>query len=227
MKRNYMLCALIALGFSMSAQNFVYSTDQHIEDVVDASFSDYNISFSTQNAEAITYEYELISNTLPAEWATPLCDYTGCYAGVPATGTMTPISLSDAQNNIEGFFKLTINHMDVAGEGIVEIYVFESGNYERGDTVSWHLTKNFTVATEEVEIRQSFKVYPNPTTEQLTIDLATNFTGKIFNRLGQNVLQFAGNEQKTVDVSMLTSGVYWVYCQDASGMFLSKQFVVK
>ncbi len=226
MKKIYILSALIAICFSMNAQNFVYSSDQHIEDVIPEPFSAYYINFTTPTPEAITFKFERIANTIPAGWDYSLCDYTSCYVGIPATGTMTPISLADAQNGIGGYFNLSVNPKNVEGVGFLELYVYDANDHERGDTVSWTLTYNKAVSTNELEAAKSFKIYPNPAQDVLNIEFKGAYTGAIFNGLGKKVLSLAGDQNQTVDVSNLTNGVYFISCQDESGQVFNKQFII-
>ena len=56
-------------------------------------------------------------------------------------------------------------------------------------------------------------VYPNPTSTSLTINGNKNYDLKIFNTLGQVLLQI--NDTNTIDVSSLSNGVYLINITDS------------
>ena len=55
-------------------------------------------------------------------------------------------------------------------------------------------------------ILNSLKIYPNPTSDYLFTDGDNNYNLKIYNHLGQLLLQ--ANDTKMIDVSALSKGVY-------------------
>ncbi|MFT7604742.1 MAG: hypothetical protein ACI8VT_002332 [Saprospiraceae bacterium] len=227
MKKLYILVVLATLSFSSKAQNFVYSTDQHIVETLTNPFTSHYIKFTTPSPEEITYKYEKISNSMPAEWDFSLCDYNSCYVGVPDLGTMTTITLVDSQNEVGGFFNLTANSQGVSGEGTIVMYVFDSNDHERGDTVSWHLSFEGIVSINEFEASESFKVYPNPATDLLNIASESNYSGAIFNSLGKKVFSLKGNMNETIDVSNLAKGVYFISCKNESGFTFNRQLIIQ
>lgn len=228
MKKIYILAILIGIGFSTTAQNFVFSTDQHLDKEMTIGFNSNNyIRFTTTDPEEITFQYERISNTMPQDWDLSLCDYTSCYIGVPANGSMTEITLAEATNGTDGFFNLTVNHKGITGEGKVVLYVFDSNDHERGDTVSWQLSFDGTVSIDEIEANKLFKVYPNPATDVLNITSEGHYTGAIFNSIGKRVLLLEGDKNETVNISNLESGIYFISCQDEKGYTFNRQIIIQ
>lgn len=57
-----------------------------------------------------------------------------------------------------------------------------------------------------------FKVYPNPTTEYLLIDILNIETATIYNIIGRKVIKI--NNQKRIDISSLSKGVYLIKVYD-------------
>ena len=57
---------------------------------------------------------------------------------------------------------------------------------------------------------KSFKIYPNPTTEKLTIELNsnTNQSFEIINIVGQTIYTSSINKKATVNTSAFAKGVY-------------------
>jgi hypothetical protein len=231
--------ACIALLFTIStvqAQTFVYSTDQHVEvEVFVSSYGDYDIKFKTASPQEITYEWERISNTLPAEWTYSLCDYGACYPGVPADGIMSTISLAESQAGEQGFFKLTLSPENVSGEGLVQLYVYDGADYSKGDTVTYHITFTDTATATGIETLSSapFSFYPNPATESITLTKGNDlgaYTLRIFDATGKLVLENPTHINAPVyyvDLSSLKGGIYLLALQSESGEMTSQRLVVQ
>ena len=227
MKKFFVLVMLAGFGLTATAQNFNFSNDQHIVEEMTDLYTSHYINFATSAPQAITYKFERISNNMPVDWDLSLCDYQSCYVGVPETGTMTFISLTEAEAGKEGYFNLTVSNKGIEGEGLVEVYVFEEGNHENGDTVSWHLTFKSPVATEDLEVHDFFDVYPNPAKNVLNITSKGYRSGSIYNSIGSKVINLQASTNESVDVSSLSSGVYAIALQDEFGKSFIKQFVIQ
>ena len=140
MKTLYITTILLAASLFSIAQNFSYPLGQQLVEYVEAeNYESYEIKINTPSAEAITYQYQLISNTFNPNWSISLCDYNACYVGVPTSETMTPITLAEAQGGTHGFFKMNITVGQHYGTGKVSYYVYDASDFNRGDTVSWEL----------------------------------------------------------------------------------------
>lgn len=98
---------------------------------------------------------------------------------------------------------------------------------ERGTIID----SEITIGTEDHQDNASYQIYPNPAADllQLMIDASTNDKGliRIYDIAGKPVMQsawnlVAGNNEKTVDVSALPSGIYVVQTESAEGIFARK-----
>jgi hypothetical protein len=226
MKSLYASLAFALIANLCSAQSLVYSTDQHIEsENLSGTYESYDIKFTTPQLQGITYAWTLISNSLPTDWTYSLCDYTGCYPGAPASGTMTAISQSEAQNGVEGFFKLTLSPLDITGDGVLELFVYDSGNPTVGDTVSFHIWHTSTTAGINDLSAIDHIVYPNPATDIVNISSAST-NGYVSNVLGQKLLTVTKNNNHTIDVSNWKAGVYF-YSTQINGQSITTRFIVK
>lgn len=75
-------------------------------------------------------------------------------------------------------------------------------------------------------VKNSFKIYPNPTTNMLHFKSQSEITKfVIYNELGQLVL--SGLNKKSVDLSTLSEGLYFIKLEDASGHLEIKKIVKK
>ena len=224
MKKLCILISIAFLGYTSNAQNFVYSTDQHVDVVLTDTTPSHYIKFKTSNPEEITYMYEVISNTMPLEWDYSLCDYNNCYVGVPNSGRMNSISLLDAQNGLEGYFNLSATFKDIDGEGDLVIYVYDSNDQNRGDTVSYHYRFGEPNSMKEVSNNVLF-TYPNPVQNILNIDIKGGNEVIVYNLLGEKIISKINTT--TVNVSTLELGIYILSVKDANGSILTKKFVKK
>jgi hypothetical protein len=227
MKTLYSFCLVFALGLTAGAQNFNFSNEQHVDIILTENSETSDINFSTLTAQEVTYKWELVSNTMPAEWNFSLCDYNNCYIGVPALGTMITITLEESENGMEGYFILNTMTGGVAGGGVVELYVYDAADYTIGEYVSWTVATEGFVSVNEVDAVASLDVFPNPSSDQLNIRFDNSFTGFISNNIGQKVLDIRGNQLASVDVSALQSGLYVISILSASGEVYNRQIVIQ
>jgi len=227
MKHIYCLAFIFISGLSVNAQNFVFTTAQHIDSVMGPDYTSAYIRFTTPQAEQITYKYETISNTMPAGWDLSLCDYVACYVGVPSEETMTQITVDDYQNGIGGYFNLSAGHQGIEGEGSVVIYVYDLMDQSRGDTVSWHYSfDGSNTAIEGVEKYPEFQFYPNPANDFVQIQLNGNFAVSIYNALGRLEESASGYNNAFIKVEGLDSGIYILSVQTAEGDLINRRLVV-
>lgn len=91
-----------------------------------------------------------------------------------------------------------------------------SCNLDSLENMIWLINKldiNTTVKT-------SFKIYPNPTHQLIQIEGLENSVYKIFNAKGQLINQSVLD--KTIDISHLQSGLYWIHIQNQNQTYSSK-----
>ena len=228
MKLFYILILTLVFALTSNAQNFIYPVGQNIVgDVVMENYESYPIDINTPDFEAIQYDWQLISNTFPTAWSYSLCDYGECSVGVPPSGSMTSISLSEAQDSVIGWFKLNLTVGMNYGQGKIEIYVYDSNDFNRGDTISWDITWTEQFASTTDLSKTAFSFFPNPASDILNISLAGAINGNVYNNIGQSVMSFEGMDKIKVDVSDLNPGIYFVKTQDKAGLVYSKKLIIK
>jgi len=234
MKNSYIFTLIILLAASnLMAQNFGYTPNKDTTaTITNDQYEIYDIFISTTVPEAITYQFYLVSNTFPGTWGTSLCDYTNCHIGIP-TGvkTMTPITLVEAQNGVQGFLKLTVNVLNNYGSGTVKIYVYDSNDINRGDTVSWTITHVQPSTINDIDDNFSLSFYPNPAKSNVNFnnDTDENMTVEIYNALGKLVntnLIFA-HEYLKLDVTKFNAGVYFVSFPNNNGDRKTKKLIIQ
>jgi hypothetical protein len=94
-------------------------------------------------------------------------------------------------------------------------------NYYQGFAIDIHSL--FPQAVQENEHNTHFTVYPNPAVGQLSIILSQNADIKIYNIVGQKVMDIEGHVcANNINISNLTSGVYFVNIGTETRKFIVK-----
>ncbi len=229
MKKTLLSLFIALAALSTEAQTFNFSTEQHITSVVgEASYQAYEVRFATQEPEDITFKWKRISNTVPEKWTYSLCDYGGCYVGLPSGGQMSFLSKSAMENGEEGFLIFNVNLKEY-GEGEVRIYVYDSKDINRGDTISIHITYRNFVSLPELSAAD-FKVYPNPASEKIKIEFpaGSNYTATLYNQIGEAVLapKVGLSENSEFDLTGLNKGVYYLRLISEEGNLITKKVII-
>lgn len=215
----------------VSAQDFNYSPSQSIHtELTTDTYAHSQIDFTTTPLDAIQYEWELVSNDIPTGWSYSLCDYNLCYAGIPATGTMTPITAAEATNGTTGYFKISLNPWQLAGSATVEIYVYDINDYNIGDTVTYTYNHVSSVGVGENGLAD-LTIYPNPATDAVTIgNISPEITQlQVINVVGEVVknISLTGKNTQTLDVSDYPAGIYFVSYANSEGTTRTEKLVIK
>ena len=223
---------LFALGsFAVIAQDdWTYSTGKDVDEVIPSdTYSNVDIYMTTPTPETIRFNWEVVSNTLPTGWIATLCDHAACYTSIPDDGIMDEISMSEATDGLQGFLKITCNPGTIYGTGVVKFYVYDSNDYNRGDTVSFTLTNLNSLNVAENELNVS--VYPNPVAHSLNLENNSHeaLTYEMFNISGSKVGTGAIPSQTTkqLDVSVYPEGIYFLSLTLPSGARKTEKVVIK
>jgi hypothetical protein len=214
MKKIVLICLIVWGSSDVISQNFAYPIGQHlVAEVQTSNYEPFWIEINTPTPQAITYKWIRLSNTFPASWSYSLCDYGNCAVGIPSSGTMSPISQTDAENGTIGFLHLNLTVGENYGQGKVEIYVYDENDFNNGDTVSWDITWTNTTGIDKLD-ELGASIFPNPVNDQLTVEIENSELVSAIRIYGiDGKEQYASNGVKstnTIDVGNLPDGVYFV-----------------
>lgn len=112
--------------------------------------------------------------------------------------------------------------LGVTGDILGNLRIFNTtvdmGAYEFGSTSSLGIDDSKTET-------ESFKLYPNPTTNLLNIEMTDGFEyAEIYSMSGKKVLKFT---TERIDVSNIAKGVYLLKVKSTTGLFFIKRFIKK
>jgi hypothetical protein len=80
--------------------------------------------------------------------------------------------------------------------------------FEAADTANFRMIRN-EVSVKDLEMPQTISVFPNPAQSQFTVTNAQNAVLRLYNTLGQEVLQTHSKEKNVIiDISDLSQGLY-------------------
>ena len=135
---------------------------------------------------------------------------TTSLTGLPATytGTSTTINPSDANiiwDSINNYWKVTFSTTGFGG--------------------FFAKTTNVTLETSNFDISSNFKIYPNPATSTITIDLSSvdNSSVDVYDIDGRKILtQKLSNSSNTINIDNLSSGMYLFKVTSDQGTATSK-----
>jgi hypothetical protein len=208
--RSKLFALFILLAFIGKSQTYSISPAKTV--TFTAPFNNVTINdiyMVNTGTTSLSITWELISINVPTGWDYSMCDLGTCYPGIPAG----PTTMNTATvGGSDPFLGLNIDPQNIAGTGTVVVRVYLTGNSSNPDTLTWKITGN-AVSIEELTSGGPIKIYPNPVSDKLNINLG-NIEIKevnITDALGRMVLQpktSAGNN--TLDLSGLQKGFYMV-----------------
>jgi len=125
---------------------------------------------------------------------------------------------------------LTIQELTPTTDGSID--VVDANTFPKNvmlqnlDIVAYKITSTEMVGVNADKFTSQLSIYPNPTSTQFVIDYKNKIDDlTIYNNMGQIVLNSVPNS-KTIDVSKLPKGIYFVVIQ-SSGKVLSRKLIKK
>jgi hypothetical protein len=221
--RTYSLVFFCLSTIFCFGQNLVYNPGTSVSHTMEGKVNELSITVTTPTPEAITYAWKKISNTFPADWDYSLCDHTNCYIGMPNSGEMWAISLSEAEAGQKGFFKLNVLDATTQGTYEIQIYVYDSKDINRGDTLTFKATNG--VSLVESAVASKVKLSPNPANAKVDLQLeSANTSIEVYSMSGELVKQVTSvaNGNYTLDVTDLANGLYSVQLKSQEGIKQSR-----
>lgn len=212
MKKIFLITFSIICISQISAQtSFTWNpNDTIIQDVDPNNYTEMLIEQVNLTNDTIQLEVEVVYNDAPATWDGMICLYGQCLGSIQPVGfvgLMDPI-----YDSINGYTKLTVYPAGGTESMMLRIRVYDVNNPTDGDTCTWIVNSVSTTGINDEKLN-SLTVFPNPSNDIITVGADSKFNVlKAFDINGREVMNtyFTLTTEKSIDVSQLQSGVYFV-----------------
>lgn len=207
---------LIITTLQLSSQNFYFEPYNELSKVIGISgSSDLRLNILKNPAvDTVWLEYELVTNTIPDDWYRSYCDNHGCWSSLPESGQMSPLF-----DEFTSYITISIDPYSISGDGTIEYYIYEIGDYENGQIMTFNVETEGLVGIKD-RFTENLSLSPNPfhnyiniSNEQLISEINVyEITGKRV----QNISSIS-NTQYTIETSHYNSGIYLLETIDILG----------
>ena len=217
MKQTLLLFLISFLSFQLSAQVTLTLVDSPASAVGtkddDAIIAKATIKNESSEKKLILWERTIISIT--EGWGTAVCDKNLCYDPSIDAFEFELDSLEEASISIYGYPR------GVEGATTVQLKLTDAADATNTVTGQFEVQSDgFTTSTRFVE-RPDVKIYPNPTTEYISLTDAQYVDRLVIhNIVGRPIQSFPVNYSNQYDVSRLPVGMYLVRLVDKNDQTL-------
>ena len=171
-------------------------------------------TLKNESDQAVTVMWKRTIVELTEGWETAVCDKNLCYIptfGETSEDTGTHLVLDPGE---ESNFDIHVYPNGIEGAAIVDLTATDINNSE--NTVTGRYTFNQTTTSTRFSTQSAIKIYPNPTTQYISLTDATNVDRlMVYNIVGRPVKSFWANTNNQYDVSNLPIGIYLVRLLDS------------
>lgn len=216
MKRIFTILLLMIGILQLSGQNFFIKPTNELSKVIslsEASNLRLNITRNTV-VDTVWLEYELLTNTIPDAWYRSYCDNHGCWSSLPESGYMSPLF-----EEFTSYIEISIETYNIIGSGTIEYYIYEVGDYENGQTMTFNIETEGFVGIKEQWI-ENLSIAPNPFSNFLNINSDQLIQEiNIYEITGKRIESISSiyNTQHTIRTSHLNNGFYLIEIIDIIG----------
>ncbi len=220
MKHTLLFLFLLFLGTSLQAQVSVSVDPNPWQGTLPTDLSDdwaeviAHATFTNEDAATQSFRWLISVQNAPAEWQFRICDKNACYSTSTITnydpnGFQEPVVLASGENSL---LDLHILPKGVSGEGLIHVELSTIDDINTViETAVYQVTIENSVATFERLSSQHIKVYPNPTTEHITLSDSRDVDQiVIYNMIGRQVRTFQVAANRNYSLADLPKGLYLV-----------------
>ena len=136
-----------------------------VHEVAFEQATECTIFFENPSGSPLQLRWRSGEVSMPNGWDIDLCDYGLCYAGIPASGTMNPIS-----GSTQAYLKLIVQPNLVAGAGWLWFRVSELGNDSNYVDVYFSLHTPGTTGTATPGQVSALRIFPNPASDAVFLE---------------------------------------------------------
>lgn len=228
MKTTVLSSILIAAASMAFAQNtFVFSpSDTVIQTIPNNSYSQTYIYEENQTSDSLTLGVEIVSNDIPASWDGMVCIYGFCLVNFPVVGFTS--EMAPIHDTINGYVRVTANPMGSTESGSLSVRVYNMDNPTDADTCTFILNPEKNTSIESADPFE-VKVYPNPTTDLITVTADEKIDAvRIIASNGAVVLNetFRSTLKRNISVNEFARGTYLLELHTDDSVVVRKRLVI-
>jgi hypothetical protein len=182
------------------------------------------IMIHNQSNDTVKLIWDLVSiDTIPGSYF-DFCASGECYIGIPSTGSFPKINPLDS-----GFSKMHFWTGNITGTCKAVVYVYELGNSENGDTLTYYLHVTEPNSVVQSEVSDFLNIYPNPAGTFLNIRMPAEITYgyTVYDITGKEIISSRSKGLHSIPINMLTEGLYILSVKDIDGNTFAKRFRVE
>lgn len=215
---------LAATDFSFSQSysitpNDTFQTVGFMEDLETLTISQLNVS-----SDSIYLKWEKVSESVPADWESTVCDNRVCYTNLMDSGFMNPVIPTET-----GFLLLHITAHVNYGTAIIRYAVWDVATPSARDTVTFIMTVNAPSAISETDNKNSFTLFPNPASDLINIQFSDNeaHTISVLNSLGEKIHSVVSSQYSILNTQYFSNGIYTISISGNNKSSFTKKIIVQ
>ncbi len=190
-----------------------------MEDLETLSIQQLNISNGP-----LTLAWQKVSENIPLDWETNVCDNVICYASLVNGGVMNPVSPGDY-----GFLLMHVTPHVNYGTATIRYAVWDVASPLIKDTLTYILTINAPTGINEDKITTQISLHPNPANESIHIynNALLSLNYNIVDASGKLIEKgHSASELITINTVDYKGGVYYLSVNDVKGNLQKFKFVI-
>jgi hypothetical protein len=223
--KNIILKLLLILGLlnitngSYAQLIFPQGKEKKMTTSLEYIYDETDLPFKYRNGKVTDLSWQLLSDSIPADWFVVACMNGTCISGVPQNGRFDNIlQLPDSI----GFLKYHFDFKGVPGTAIIRFILSNNLLFGKdADTATFNITYKVNNAVKNSAEFSNVSVYPNPSKDAWTIrgelqssDISLTLTDAS-GRFIKSYLPFTDNNNFSIQIenSSLDNGIYFLKLQ--------------
>ncbi len=228
MKKIYTLVLIFTLTclYTFGQQHFVFDpTDSYEQTSPLNSYVNHKVDMINMTGGELTLAWERLYIDFPDVWEYTLCDFGGCYVGIPESGEMMAIS-----DTLNGYLKITLNPWDHAATGTVVFRVYDTKTPMASDTLTFTIHSGDVTGLSQTAVSEGMNVYPNPANDWTTVESLSEGENvlSIINVNGQLISSesISSKDSRKIDMRDFEPGFYFFTISNSQGVIERKKVIV-
>jgi len=208
------LLSFLLLCLSLNAQLIVQDSFL-VEGTVDDNLLGKDFPVTNEGTSELTFYWKLVRHDdVHKDWIFSICDKIACWPDNIVTGSCDDPNVMIAEEVYE-LYKVGLKPMGAKGRGTVTFYLMSECENIEDDKVIAKTVHTFDVsggvATEELSQEIAYNLYPNPSSELISIANDESVSEvSFYSSSGQLLGSEAHNTGMQHDISQLKAGLYFV-----------------